>query len=160
MPVSMKDLTRELPSANPARAAESLFQEAFRLARFNERLDKGAAFCKPGEGRGKPVSGDCQKAPGLKDGKRDGKREGRRGGDSIMKDCSAWKDLQTELRKENPDKAKAKKLYAEAAKFRRQKETERFEEILKNPKAFSQKKHRGPGGAPCADGAACGKVKQ
>lgn len=49
--------------------------------------------------------------------------------------------IRTELRKENPDKAKAQALHIQMQKLDRELESARFEEILKNPSNFC----KGPG---------------
>jgi|GEM_PF-1167076 len=44
--------------------------------------------------------------------------------------------IKEELRKENPDKSKAKALHEQVQKLRRELDTARFEEVLKNPSGF------------------------
>lgn len=52
---------------------------------------------------------------------------------------SAWRELREEMSKDYPNKAKARELYQEAAKTRREYAKARFEEVLKDPSKFMQR---------------------
>lgn len=58
----------------------------------------------------------------------------------------AWRSLCEEMRKDYPNKTKAREYYAAAAKVRMEKSRERFEEVLKDPYLYFEGRgfHHGP----------------
>lgn len=144
------ELRAELSKSNPDKArARKLFEKQlsmkneFMTARFNDCFAQG----KNGSADGRGFKGFGGKH--HKDGR----------------DSKVWSDFNAEMNKANPDKAKASALFKSALAQNKKNEMARFEEVLKDPsKYLNRKDGRKDDGRgknfrgsqqPCTQGAAC-----
>ncbi|MDO5116788.1 MAG: hypothetical protein Q4D58_11955 [Synergistaceae bacterium] len=112
-----EEMRSEKPDKSKARAlfAKELdMRESMLEARFNEFLSNREAH-------------------------KDWRRFSGPGGRAFAENNKPWRDLCEELRKEYPNKAKAKEYFAEASKIRREHATARFEEMLKDPSKYEER---------------------